>query len=125
MVVGLVASTSLQDDEDSQADMWLVKQSKYKAYKKQMAHTAQYKIKGHVTPLQVKQLTANFTTHCQSNLDSSNLPATQDSYSGRHFAQTYQDTAHKWTVEELLGQGFSLVKWDSWYAVYTSMADNF
>ncbi|KAL4257589.1 hypothetical protein AB1N83_012793 [Pleurotus pulmonarius] len=25
---------------------------------------------------------------------------------------TYRDVAHKWTVEELLGQGFSLTKWD-------------
>ncbi|KAF4594350.1 hypothetical protein EYR40_009153 [Pleurotus pulmonarius] len=105
------ASTPVQH-EDSQADMQPTKLSKYKTYKKQMARAAQYKIKGRVTPARAKQLTGKPDAHRQSDLDSSNLPATQDGYSGRHGSQTYQDAAHKWTVEELLGQGFSLVKWD-------------
>lgn len=121
MAIGSATPTPIQDKaseipeiEDSQAGVQPIKRRKHKTYKKQMARTDQYKIKGRITPLRAKQLTAHSTAHRQSDLDSSDLPATQDGYSGKNIPQTYREAAHKWTVEELLGQGFSLIKWDGW-----------
>ncbi|KAF9487450.1 hypothetical protein BDN71DRAFT_1491355 [Pleurotus eryngii] len=108
--VDTAASAPIQDEVS--ADMRPTKRRKYKAYKKQMAQAARYKVKGRVTLIRAKLLTVNSSAHRQTDLDSSNLPATQDGYSGRHGTQAYQDAAQKWTVEELLCQGFSLVKWD-------------
>ncbi|KAF9492890.1 hypothetical protein BDN71DRAFT_1432838 [Pleurotus eryngii] len=87
--------------------------SSFKAYKRRLVQAAQHERGGRLLSTLKKGLIATAVQH-EGNLDSRDLPATSDGYSGRRVAQTHEESARRWTVEELRAKGFTLVEWDGW-----------
>ncbi|KAF9494112.1 hypothetical protein BDN71DRAFT_1393806 [Pleurotus eryngii] len=77
-----------------------------------MAKEKQHGIRGRTASARNQCIVADSAVEHKAQLNTANLPSTQDRYMARPVPLARQDSAGGRTVEELLGEGFILVRWD-------------
>lgn len=86
----------------------------YKAYRKKMASLGEYRKYGRPASFKARAKVLNSAVQQPTDLTTENLPAARDGYSGKNIHKATAESTRSWTVEELISDGFSLIKWDGW-----------
>lgn len=84
----------------------------YKAYKRKKAKEDAYKHGKRVSSAKKRVAAMASAVHHTTTLSSGELPAARDGYTSKNAHHPSKNSDHSWTVQELLGEGFSLVQWD-------------
>ncbi|KAF4581777.1 hypothetical protein EYR40_002795 [Pleurotus pulmonarius] len=81
----------------------------YRAHKRLMAKEKQHRIRGRTASARNRRIVADSAVKHKAQLNAAELPSTQDGYTARPAPLARQDSAGGRTVEELLGEGFTLL----------------
>lgn len=87
----------------------------YKAYKRKKAREDAYRHGKRVSSAKKRVAAMSSAIHHRTTLSSGKLPAARDGYTSKNNTHhPSKDSAHNWTVQELLEEGFDLMQWDGW-----------
>ncbi|KAF9488861.1 hypothetical protein BDN71DRAFT_1593787 [Pleurotus eryngii] len=84
----------------------------YKTYRKQKARLAQHQKNSCSASTKTRAKALDSSVVHSTELCTVDLPAARDGYSSKNMRLASTESERKWTVDKLIAEGFSLIKWD-------------
>lgn len=84
----------------------------YKTYRKRMARLRLFERNGRLASSKTRAKVLGSSVQRSTELRAAELPASRDGYSSKNVHKASQESRREWGVEELIAEGFSLIKWN-------------